>query len=77
MIKIIKNLRNQPEEIKTTVLYIFISLSAVVLMTIFVRNSIVNNNQSNIQTKKEASPLSALKDNFVDGFKSVKERAPW
>ncbi len=72
MRKIIHKIRQQPEEVRTHILHILITIFAVILVFLWLYSLGKNLNNGDIQAKaaNELRPLSALKDNLVGGYQS-------
>lgn len=77
MKKIIHKLRQQPEEVKKHLLHIITMVFAVILFIVWVYSLGTGFNDSDIQAKikNEVEPLSALKDNFINGLNSIQDNS--
>jgi uncharacterized membrane protein len=75
MKKIIHHLRRQPEEIRRHILHIFIIGAAVILLFFWVYSlgTSLANPDTQTQMSNDLKPFSALKDNMVNGYKSISE----
>ncbi|MDP2788912.1 MAG: hypothetical protein Q8O46_02575 [bacterium] len=78
MRKIIHHLRKQPENIRTHVLHVSTAVCALVLVFLWVFSIGTNLTNPNVksQTSNVLEPFSALKDNLVDGYKSISKESP-
>ncbi len=74
MRRIINHLRKQPESVRTHVLHVSTAVCALVLVLLWVVSIGTNftGPGANTQTSSAIQPFSALKDNLVDGFQSIK-----
>lgn len=73
MRKIIHRLRRQPEEVRRHVLHILIFAAAVIMIILWVFSLGKNltNSDTQVKIKQDLQPFSVLKDNIVDGYKSI------
>ncbi len=72
MKKIIHNLRQKPEETRRHILHIATLIMAVCLFFLWIYTLGVNK-ETKIQVKNDLEPFSALKDNVVNGYKSIQD----
>ena len=75
MKKIIHNLRNQPEDVRRHILHITTVVLAIFLFLIWVYSlgSGFSSEDLQEQVKTDIEPLSALKDNFINGYNSIQK----
>ena len=75
MRKIIHHLRRQPEETRRHILHVLTILMGILLLALWIyslgRTATDSNTQAEI--KKDLSPLSVLKENAVEGYKTITE----
>jgi putative Mn2+ efflux pump MntP len=73
MRKIIHHIRKQPEHIKIHILHVSTVIAGIILVTLWVYSLGTNFEEAKtqIKTKQEASPISALKENIIDGYNSI------
>lgn len=74
MRRIIHHLRKQPESVRTHVLHVSTAVCALVLVLLWVASIGTNFSGpgANTQTANALQPFSALKDNLVNGYQSIK-----
>lgn len=75
MRKIIHKLRQKPEEERRHILHILIVIAAVVMIILWTYSlgKSFTSPETKIKVKQDLKPFSVLKDNLVDGYKSVSE----
>lgn len=75
MKKLIHNVRRQPERVKMHILHIVTVVFAIILFLLWVASlsRTFNNEESRAEIKKNLTPFSALKANFVGGYQSLTE----
>jgi len=75
MKKIIRHLRRQPEEVRRQVLHLVIFILAIIMIALWVFSlgEDLADNDTQIKMKGDLKPFSVLKDNMVDGYKSVSD----
>ncbi len=75
MRKIIRHLRSKSEETRIRIVHLFVIVSGVVLVSLWLVSigGVITSpeNTAQVQLSDELKPLNALKDNFVDGYKSI------
>lgn len=75
MKKIIHHIRKQPEHIKRHILHVATFVGAIILVLLWIYS--FGTNLNSVETKEKMSqdlkPLSALKENVVDGYNSITE----
>ena len=71
----IRHIRNQPEKVRRHVLHVLTATFGVILLSLWVYSLGTNFTKTETQAtvSSELKPLSALKANFVDGYKSITE----
>jgi len=77
MKKIINNLRQKPEKVRRHILHISTLVLAVFLFFIWIYTlgNGIGNKEIQAKAKNDLEPLSTLKDNFVNGYKSIQEES--
>lgn len=77
MKRVIRHLRNQPEEVRVQILYILTIASALVLVVLWVSSFGVDTSDPTKanNTKEALAPFSILKDNVVEGTRNLE--TPW
>jgi len=75
MKKIINNLRNQPEEVRTHILHVLTVVIGIILILLWIYSLRTGLNNPDIQAKtsEELKPLSVLKDNIISGYQSISQ----
>ena len=75
MKKMIHNLRQQPEKVRRHILHIITLGLGILLFFIWVYSlgTGLGSEETQIKEKNDLEPLSALKDNFVNGYKSIQD----
>jgi len=75
MRKIIHKLRQKPEEERRHILHILIIIAAIVMIILwsYSLGKSFTSPETKIKVKQDLKPFSVLKDNLVDGYKSVSE----
>ena len=78
MRKIIHNLRQQPEEVRTHILHVLTAGASVLLVSLWVYSLGTNfsSEEKMAETKGGIEPLSALKANIIGGYKSLSSEEP-
>lgn len=78
MRKIIHNIRRQPEHVKEHILHISTVVAGIVLVMLWIYSLGTNLRDTDTQAKikQEASPISAFKDNIIDGYNSITTGQP-
>jgi hypothetical protein len=78
MRKIIHHLRKQPEHIKMHILHASTVVAGIVLMMLWVYSLGTNltDNDTQAKIKQQASPISAFKENIIDGYNSITTGQP-
>ncbi len=78
MKKIIYNLRQQPEEVRTQILHILTAVLGFILFVLWVYSLGVNINNEDTQTsiQNDFEPLSNLKSNLVDTYNNGIPESP-
>lgn len=72
MKKIIHDLRQKPEEVRRRVLHVATGVCALVLISLWIYSLGVRmSGEPEVETAAGPSPISALKANFIDGYKSI------
>ncbi|OGI73705.1 hypothetical protein A3D42_00490 [Candidatus Nomurabacteria bacterium RIFCSPHIGHO2_02_FULL_41_18] len=73
MKKIIHNLRQQPEDTRRHILHILTFLFALLFFSIWVYTLGENlgGEETRAEVKNDLKPFSVLKDNIIDGYKSI------
>jgi hypothetical protein len=71
----IRHIRNQPEQTKRHILHALTVICGVILLSLWVYSLGTNftNTDNQAKVKSGLEPFSAIKDNFVDGYKSITE----
>ncbi|MES2023200.1 MAG: hypothetical protein V4439_00775 [Patescibacteria group bacterium] len=77
--KIVYHLRQQPVEDKKKILHLLTIVCVVVMIILwsYSLSSNFNNPDTIVQIKNDIKPLSAIKDNMVDGYKSISVPVPY
>ncbi len=77
MKKIIYNLRQRSEETRRHILHIVTLIMAVFLFIIWIYTlgTGINDKETKTQIKNDLKPFSALKDNFINGYKSITDNS--
>jgi len=77
MKKIIHKLRNRSEEERRHILHIttFVLGLFMVLLWTFTLGGTITKKETAIKLQQDLQPFSALKDNIVEGFNSIKSTA--
>lgn len=75
MQKIIHNLRQKSEETRRHILHITTVVVSIILFFIWVYSlgSGFSEKETQAKIKNDVEPFSALKDNFVNGYKSISD----
>ncbi len=75
MKKIIQHLRKQPEEVKRHILHFLTVVVGIVLVILWVYSLGTNltNQETQVKIKQDIQPFSVLKNNIVDGYKSISQ----
>jgi len=75
MRKIIHKLRQKPEEERRHILHILIIIAAIVMIILWTYSlgKSFTSPETKIKVRQDLKPFSVLKDNLVDGYKSVSE----
>ena len=73
MKKIIHRLRQQPEAIRTHILHVLTLVAGFILILLWIYSLGKNLSSSDTRAKidNDLKPLSALKENIVNGYKSI------
>ncbi len=73
--KIVRHLRNKPEEERRHILFLFMVFVIVfmIILWVFSLGQTLNDPEAKVKIKKDLQPFSVLKSNLVDGFNSTKE----
>ena len=71
----IKNIKNQPEEIRRHILHILIIIAAIILLLLWIYSlgASLSNPDTQAKVSNDLKPFSVLKDNLVGGYKSISE----
>lgn len=71
----IKNIRQQPEEVRRHVLHALTAVCGVILLSLWVYSLGTNftNTEKKANVNDSLEPFSAIKDNFLGGYKSITE----
>lgn len=77
MKKIINNLRQKPEKVRRHILHVTTVVLALVLFLVWVYTLGAGLGSQEVQVKaqNDIQPFSTLKDNFVNGYKSIQEES--
>ena len=78
MRKIINNLRNQPEEVRMHVVHLSVIVAGIILVSLWLVSigGVVKESQTaQAESSTELKPFTAIKDNFVEGYKSISATA--
>ena len=75
MKRIIHKLRSHSEENRRHILHIFIVIISIIMILLWIYSlgRSISNPDTKIKIKQDLQPFSTLKDNLVDGYKSVSE----
>ncbi len=75
MRKIIHHIRKQSEETRRHILHFLTLVFGIILVSLWIYSLGANGASSESEVKKEneLQPFSILKDNIVDGYKSISE----
>ncbi|MFA5931767.1 MAG: hypothetical protein WC793_00075 [Candidatus Paceibacterota bacterium] len=75
MKRLIHNIRKQPEEIRRHILNVLILIFAIILFLLWIYSlgATLNDTDTQIKMNQDLKPFSALKDNIVGGFNSIKD----
>jgi len=75
MKKLIYHLRRQPEEHRRGILHILTIIFALVLFVLWTWNfgTSLAGPETGTKLKEDLKPFSVLKDNIIDGYKSISE----
>jgi len=75
MKKLIHHLRRQPEEHRRSILHILTIAFAVILFVLWTWSfgTSLASPETEKNLKQELKPFSVLKDNIIDGYKSISE----
>ena len=75
MKRIIHNLRQRPEKVRRHILHVATLVLAIVLFFVWVYTlgTYLGDKEIQATAKEDLEPLSALKDNFISGYKSIQE----
>lgn len=72
MKKLIHHVRKQPEERRRHILYALMTVCAIILFCLWVVS--LGRSVGDTSVKEESlAPLSAIRDNFVGGYRSITE----
>ncbi|MCX6757585.1 MAG: hypothetical protein NTZ44_01755 [Candidatus Nomurabacteria bacterium] len=71
--KTVHKLRQQPKEVREQILSITIIACTIILVLVWARSlgQRLGKEETTISVKKSLQPFSVLKDNMVDGYKSI------
>lgn len=71
--KIVRHLRNKPEEERRHILnlFMFFVIVFMFILWIFSLGQTLGNPESKVKIKKDLQPFSVLKSNLIDGFNST------
>jgi hypothetical protein len=74
MKRIIHHIRKQPERVRLHILHIFTATCAIILVLLWIYSlgTNVTNGQTQANIGQDLKPFSALKDNMVSGYNSIK-----
>lgn len=77
MKKIIHNLRQQSEDVRKHILHLVTLFFAIILFVIWVYTLGTGFGDKDIQAKvkDDLEPFSVLKDNFINGYKSIQDNS--
>jgi len=77
MQKIIHNLRQKPEKVRRHILHVTTLVLAVVLFFIWIYTlgAGLGNQDTQVRAQNDLEPLSAIKDNIINGYKSIQEES--
>lgn len=69
----VHHLRKQPEETKTHILHVLTIVAAVIMIILWSWSlgSSFTSPETKVNIKHDLQPFSVLKDNLVDGYKSI------
>ncbi len=75
MKKIINNLRQKPEKVRRHILHVAMIVLGVILFFIwvFTLGTNLTDQDTQVKIKNDLEPLSALKDNLINGYKSIQD----
>ena len=75
MKKIIHHIRRQPEKVRRHILHLSTLVIAVVLLLVWVYSlgASFSNPETQAKVSNDLKPFSVLKDNLVDGYKSISD----
>ncbi len=73
MKKMIHNLRQQPEEVRRHILHVSTIVLGFILLGLWVwtLGSSLGNEETEAKIQNDLEPLSAMKDNIVNGYQSI------
>lgn len=76
MRKLFHHVRRQPEEVRRHILHITTIAFAIILFLLWVLSlgRTLTSKSERAETEEKASPLSALKANFVGGYQSITDQ---
>lgn len=75
MRKIVHKLRSKSEKERREILHLSIIIATIIMIVLFgfSLNKSFNNKETKIKLKEDIKPFTVLKENMVDGYKSVSE----
>ena len=75
MKKVIHRLRQKPEKERRQILYFLTIASAffMILLWTFTLGKTIKSEETKVRVQQDLKPFSALKNNIVEGFNSIKE----
>jgi len=75
MKKMIHHIRRQPEEVRRSILHVFIMVCALVLLLLWIYSlgATFSNPDNQVKVTEDMKPFSALKDDMVNGYNSISQ----
>jgi len=77
MQKIIHNLRQKPERVRRHILHVTTLVLAVILFFIWIYTlgAGLGNKDIQVKAQNDLEPLNTIKDNLINGYKSIQEES--
>ena len=73
MKKVIHNLRQQSEEVRRHILHSVTLIAGLLLFALWIYSLGTSFREKKEEVKEDLAPLTSIKDNFVNGYQSIKE----